>query len=146
MAFLPTSIPGSLSFQYLKSTTEDWTSSDVHVSNWGIFHINNVIKCIYILYCYYLQQQSLKATQFIPDIVQLQKLIQEIITQKYDESTKDVIEDMRFTQFAEENPNGEIFHKSIITTIHAKSLSNSRQREILQAILQSTTSMDNVST
>ena len=79
---------------------------------------------------YYLQLQSLKATQFIPDIVQLQKLIQEIISQEYDESTKDVIENLTFTQFTEKNPNGEILHKNIITAFHTECLSNARYREI----------------
>ena len=79
-------------------------------------------QCKMYLYYYYLQLQSLKATQFLPDIVQLQKLIQEIISQEYDESTKDVIENMTFTQFTEKNPNGEILHKNIITTFHTECL------------------------
>ena len=53
---------------------------------------------------------SLEATQMIPDILNMQKMIQGLITQQMDVQKRSVIEDMTFSSFLDQANLGILDH------------------------------------
>ena len=53
---------------------------------------------------------SLEATQMIPDILNMQKMIQGLITQQMDVQKRSVIEDMTFSSFLDQANLGILNH------------------------------------
>ena len=53
---------------------------------------------------------SLEATQMIPDILNMQKMIQGLITQQMDVQKRSVIEDMTFSNFLDQANLGILNH------------------------------------